>query len=249
MSCGAVRCRLMLSCNGFRGPTLPGGATRCRSVPELPSTHRSHIHCSEPTSRRRRSVTGPTPTPRPVGPPSTAWRPTKRIQQTAPDGRPLAARLQATVQPLAPPPLGTRVADRAPDSTQPRGDSPRDGRARGPATSRSRTLPALRPIRTAGRWTPPSRTEHPVQTGQPSTEPVGRQLRYQRHDWSDPRHFPTVHSRPRITYCQKWLARASPPNPSPTRTTDPAAAVDRRTGRRHERLSNDDVGARHPRLR
>jgi hypothetical protein len=40
---GTVRCRFLLSCNGFRDPPLSGAATRCHPVPELPSTHRSHI--------------------------------------------------------------------------------------------------------------------------------------------------------------------------------------------------------------
>src|SRR5207248_9878610 len=43
MSCGTIRCRFLLPCNGFRGPSLPVDATRCRPVSELPSTHRSHI--------------------------------------------------------------------------------------------------------------------------------------------------------------------------------------------------------------
>jgi hypothetical protein len=43
MSCGTVRCRFLLPCNGVRGPPVPGGAARCHLVSKLPSTRRSHI--------------------------------------------------------------------------------------------------------------------------------------------------------------------------------------------------------------
>jgi hypothetical protein len=43
MLCGTIRCRFLLSRNGVRSHNVPRGAGLCRPVPELPSTHRSHI--------------------------------------------------------------------------------------------------------------------------------------------------------------------------------------------------------------